>query len=38
MGLFRKSNIEELQTTFNEDGLDILVAEGSVENVQDENE
>lgn len=37
MGLFKKPEIEEVQTTVNEDGLDILVAEGSVENVQDAN-
>ena len=28
---------EELQDTFNEDGLDILVEEGEVENVSNEN-
>lgn len=27
----------EVQTTFNEDGLDVLVEEGSVENNEDEN-
>lgn len=26
-------SIEEIQTTFNEDSLDVLVEEGSVENV-----
>lgn len=30
--------IEEVQTTFNEDGLDILVEDGEVENVYNENE
>lgn len=30
--------IEEIQTTFNEDGLDILVEDGEVENVYNENE
>ena len=28
---------EEVQDTFNEDGLDILVEEGDVENVSSEN-
>lgn len=28
---------EEVQDTFNEDGLDILVEEGDVENVSNEN-
>lgn len=28
---------EEVQNTFNEDGLDILVEEGDVENVSSEN-
>lgn len=28
---------EEIQNTFNEDGLDILVEEGEVENVSNEN-
>ena len=28
---------EEVQNTFNEDGLDILVEEGEVENVSNEN-
>ena len=28
---------EEVQDTFNEDGLDILVEEGEVENVSSEN-
>lgn len=28
----------EVQTTFNEDGIDVLVEEGSVENVYNENE
>ena len=31
-------NIEELQTTFNEDSLDTLVEDGDVENVYTENE
>lgn len=26
--------VEDIQTTFNEDGLDVLVEEGEVENVQ----
>lgn len=26
--------LEDIQTTFNEDGLDVLVEEGEVENVQ----
>ena len=30
--------IKEVQTTFNEDGLDILVEDGEVENVYNENE
>jgi len=30
--------IAEVQTTFNEDGLDILVEDGEVENVYNENE
>lgn len=32
-------NVEELQTTFNEDALDVLVEDGTVENtdVVDEN-
>lgn len=30
--------IEEIQTTFNEDGLEILVEDGEVENVYNENE
>ena len=30
--------IEDEQTTFNEDGLDVLVEEGVVENVFNENE
>lgn len=30
--------MEELQTTFNEDSLDILVEDGDVENVYTENE
>lgn len=25
-------NVEELQTTFNEDGLDVLVEDGTIEN------
>lgn len=29
--------VEEVQDTFNEDGLDILVEEGEVENVSNEN-
>lgn len=28
----------EIQTTFNEDSLDILVEDGEIENVSDENE
>ncbi len=28
-------NIEELQTTFNEDGLDVLVEDGIVENLEE---
>jgi len=32
------SNVEELQTTFNEDSLDTLVEDGDVENVHTENE
>ena len=31
------SNVEELQTTFNEDSLDTLVEDGDVENVHTEN-
>lgn len=27
----------EIQTTFNEDAIEILVEEGEIENVQDEN-
>lgn len=49
MGLFSKkeevteqvtenAEIEEVQTTFNEDGIDILVEEGEVENVSNEDE
>ena len=49
MGLFNKkeevteqvtenAEIEEVQTTFNEDGIDILVEEGEVENVSNEDE
>lgn len=49
MGLFSKKEevteqvtenveIEEVQTTFNEDGIDILVEEGEVENVSNEDE
>lgn len=30
-------NEEEMQTTFNEDGLDVLVEDGEVENVYYEN-
>lgn len=30
--------IEEVQTTFNKDGLEILVEDGEVENVYNENE
>ena len=30
--------VEDEQTTFNEDGLDVLVEEGVVENVFNENE
>ena len=48
MGLFSKkeevteqvtenAEIEEVQTTFNEDGIDILVEEGEVENVSNED-
>lgn len=49
MGLFSKkeevteqvtenAEVEEVQTTFNEDGIDILVEEGEVENVSNEDE
>lgn len=49
MGLFSKKEevteqvtenveIEEVQTTFNEDSIDILVEEGEVENVSNEDE
>lgn len=31
-------NLEELQTTFNTDTIEVLVEEGSVENVYNENE
>ena len=29
------NNMEELQTTFNEDPIEVLVEEGVIENVQD---
>ena len=32
------SNVEELQTTFNEDSFDILVEDGVIENVDNEDE
>lgn len=49
MGLFSKKEevteqvtenveIEEVQNTFNEDSIDILVEEGEVENVSNEDE
>lgn len=31
-------NVEELQTIFNEDGLDILVEDGTIENVENVEE
>lgn len=31
------TNIEEIQNTFNEDSIDVLVEEGEVENVSNEN-
>lgn len=38
MGIFKKKKVtedEEVQTTFNTDGIDELVEDGEVENVQD---
>lgn len=38
-GIGSDEEVEEgIQTTFNTDGLDILVAEGEVENVESSNE